>query len=520
VSARVPVTFVPAGVTVWVETGSTVIDAARQAGVIIPVPCGGRGVCGKCGIKVLEGDLSPADDVEKRGLTAAPGRVRLACRARVDGPVSLRPLVVQGALVAGGGVCPEGGLVAAVDLGTSTVGAVIVGKTSGRELGRATVPNAQQTFGSDVLSRIGAARDGNAELLQRAAEDSVLAALAGACGQAGACLEGVERLVVAGNTAMVALLAGADITGLAGAPFKGPAIDIALAGERIAGQLAPDAAVRLVPSIQSFVGGDLVAGLLARGVTPGSEGTLYVDIGTNAEIALAAKGRLYVASTAAGPAFEGYGISSGGPAVRGGIQSVRISGDTFELDIIGEAEPCWLTGSGLLSLIAELRRVGHLDASGLMHSEGPVSASFAQVDGVGAIEVAQGGVYLLQTDVRAFQTAKAAVAAGVIAMAHVAGVKHKAVERAVIAGAFGAALEPGLLIELGILPQEFADKIEVAADAALVGAAAMALDESLEIDASVLAGAAHHIEVASEERFVKGFVAATALGPYRLKTGF
>jgi uncharacterized 2Fe-2S/4Fe-4S cluster protein (DUF4445 family) len=518
-SVRVPVTFVPAGVTVWVDAGTTVIDAARRGGVIIPAPCGGRGVCGKCGVKVLEGELEAPDEEERRGLKSAHTGIRLACRARIIFPVALRPVIVQGGVVPAGEPVVETGLVAAVDLGTTTVNAVIVGRASGRELGQATVPNAQQSFGGDVVSRIGAATSGQSEALRIAAEESVLLALNEACGRAGACVRGIDRLVIAGNSAMIALLAGADVGGLAHAPFAAPDLDPELASERIASELAPGAVMRLVPAVSAFVGGDLVAASIAAGLNAGAENTLLIDIGTNAEIAVYSRGRIVVASAAAGPAFEGYGVSCGGPAISGGIRAVRIEGGGFVLDVIGGGQPEWLTGSGIVSLIAALRSTGHLDASGLMQREGPCAGRFERTEeGIESVALAE-NIRLLQTDVRVFQSAKAAVAAGIVATLRSAGVKPRGVERVLIAGGFGAALDPDDLVELGVLPIEFQNRIKVIGDAALLGGATLAFDPSLEVDALAIVEAAHHVELASNEDFTSGFVAATALEPFRLKRG-
>ena len=322
---RVPVTFHPAEVTVWVEQGSTVLAAAKQADVVVPAPCGGRGVCGSCGVRVVSGDLSEPDAQELDGLRRAPAGVRLACRARIEGACEIQPLIRQ---VADGRTTPQGAdleLVAGVDLGTTSVAAVLVDPVSGREIARASVPNRQQAFGADVLTRMSAALAGSSAELRAAAEDSIVLALDAAASLGGVNVSGVCRLVIAANSAMIALLLGADVASLAVSPFIPPSTGGDLpADSRVRASIAPDAEAFVLPPVAGFVGGDALAAVLAAGLSDAIEPTLLIDFGTNAEIVLAGCGPLIVASAAAGPAFEGAGIACGGPAAEGAVTSVRV----------------------------------------------------------------------------------------------------------------------------------------------------------------------------------------------------
>lgn len=503
--------------------GSTVLDAARIVGVIIPAPCGGRGVCGKCAVRVIEGSPEPPDEFERVGLSRAPSALRLACRMRVNGPLTVQP-VVAGGSTSSAGESPviDEEFYAGVDLGTTTVSAVIVGARTGRELGRATVPNAQQSYGMDLVSRITASLAGEARGLAIAAEKSLTDALEAACGAAGACLERISRVVVAGNAAMTALAAGWDVSGLATAPFEAPSAPVTgmeLPG--LARRLAPGAQIRVVEGLSGFVGGDAVAGLLACGLLASEEDAAFIDIGTNAEIVVRSKGRIAYASVAAGPAFEGFGISSGGPAGPGAITKVREAG--LGLDVIGGGEPGWLAGSGLVSAIAVLRRAGHIDASGAMRADGPHSDRFDRDENAvvrAELGPAGSGVYLTQLDVRAFQTAKAAVAAGLLSVARAVKLKPKRVRRFVVAGTFGAALEVEDLVILGVVPEDLADRVEALPDAALTGSAALAFDPSAASDLEQLRSASVRVELATDREFSDLFLRATELVPFGLKKGF
>lgn len=524
-SSRVPVTFSPAGVTVWVESGSTIIDAARAAGVMIAAPCGGRGVCGKCAVKVVEGTVLPPDDGELRGLAIAPPGIRLACRARVDSPVTIRPVVGAAVRAASdAGMVDDDRFVAAVDLGTTTVGSVIIGSVTGRELGRAWTVNKGITFGSDVITRISAAQAGSAIALRDAASLSILEALEAACGSAGACLNRIERLVIAGNPAMIALLTGAELSGLSQAPFSVP--------ERIGGEVSvPDLASRIAeggvivaaPPLAPMVGGDITAGLLATGMLDTGEDGVFVDIGTNAEIAVRRSGRLWVSSAAAGPAFEGYSISSGGSAGPGALLGVRVENQRLATRVEGGGPATHLSGSGLVSLVAELRRLGHLTADGLMEQAGPLEPLFDRDEaGVLRMSLTTAGEppFLTQLDVRAFQTAKAAVAAGLLMVSRAAGLKRSRPGRVVITGSFGGALPATDLLELGVIPGEFADTLETFTDAALMGAGTIAFHVSAAGEVERVAAGARHVQLAEEPGFSREFIAATALEPFTLKRGF
>jgi len=520
-SARV--VFDPPGVGATVPCGSTVLDASRVAGVLIPAACAGRSVCGSCAVRVLAGELEPPDAAEEHTLARAPEGVRLACRARIVGPVTLRPLASVAPMTASATRSASAcGTVAAVDLGTTTVGALLLSAESGAEVARVLVPNLQQRLGADVATRIAAAVAGGSEELSALAQESVADALRTACDAADVEVGGLVRVVIAANSAVSALLIGADVSGLAAYPFEPPVKEpLRLDG----GQpprlgLSASAEVILLPSIAGFVGGDAVACLVAAGLVPVPESdgaTLLVDLGTNAEILLSAGGRLFAASAAAGPAFEGAGVSCGGPALPGAVESVVVQGDAIELGIIGGEEPLWLCGTGLLSALAALRDSGHLDASGALTAHGPLHSRFS-VDADGVLGVSLGDspggcLRLDQRDVRTLQLAKAAVLAGVRLTLREAGLTPGAVDTVLVAGAFGAAVDMRLLDDLGVLPSVIAHKAQGVGNAALAGAAMIALAPSVLPMASRAARAVVHVDLAVAVGFSHALMGALDLQP-------
>jgi uncharacterized 2Fe-2S/4Fe-4S cluster protein (DUF4445 family) len=476
-------------------------------------------------VRVISGTLDSPDEVESRALARAPEGVRLACRARVVGPVEVRPLFspLVHAKVEDSEDAPTAAvgarIVAGVDLGTTTVAALLADADSGRQIARAAVPNQQASYGADVLSRISAALSGEAEGLQGTAEDSIVAALRAAASVGGVDLGGVVRVVIAANSAMAALLSGADVSGLAAHPFTAPPVPDRLAATSVVCHSLPASAdVFLVPPMASFVGGDALAASLAAGLVDVGVPTLLVDIGTNAELVLALPGRTLVASAAAGPAFEGAGLASGGPATLGAVERVEITKGDPLLHVIGGGEASWLSGAGLVSAVAALLAVGHVSANGMMNATGPLSARFGRDDD-GVVEVvlsAKGSasVRLTQLDVRALQLAKAAVRAGLETVLRHAGISASALSCVFVAGAFGAALDPADLVALGVLPRNVEDRVHRVGNAALDGAAAIALDPALLSVAVRFGSSVVHVDLAGDKRFNAAFISATEFAPY------
>lgn len=509
---RVPVTFEPSGAVGWVEPGCTLVEAARSAGVTVPAPCGGRGVCGACGVRLMDGTVADPDDVELLGLRRAPAGVRLACRARVTSAVTVRAIVSYPSAPPSA-VDPHGDIGMAVDLGTTNVAVAMVDLGSGREIARAVAPNRQASWGADVLSRVSAAASGEATALVIAAKESILEAV----GATGVAPEGVVRVVLAGNTAMSALAAGAPVASLMGHPFTLPTLPARSSAHELFGSsFAPKAEVLLVPSLAGFVGGDITAGLVGMGLSSSRATVLLVDVGTNAEIALMHEGHLHVASAAAGPAFEGAGLSCGGPAVDGAVISVRAAGSHLAPDVLGETPPRWMGGSGSVSLLAALSRAGHLTVDGRMVTTGPLEERFrTDADGVMVVCPFEDSDHLCfsQLDVRALQLAKAAVRTGIELVMDAAKVDIADLDAVLVAGAFGGALEPDELVEIGMLPVGFAPLTRAVGNSSLQGAVAIALDVGLMEEARRVAAHASHVDLAVIPDFNERLISALAIQP-------
>src|SRR5581483_1893842 len=300
----------------------------------------------------------------------------------------------------------------AFDLGTTTVVATLLDVSTGTPLAVRSMLNRQQPFGADVISRISATMlDPNALDRLRTLAGETLQELAGeVCEQAGIAPSEVYEVALAGNATMTSLVLGIDPEPIGVAPFvmatrsypELPASELGL-------ELHPRARASVFPALGAYVGGDIVSGLLATGMTRDRRLRLFVDVGTNCEIALGSADRILCTAAPAGPAFEGAQIRCGMRAADGAIEVVRIRESDVELEVIGGSDPSGLCGSGLVDAVAELVRAGLLEPALAERLVGREDGERVFVLHWKGDEGDVGdAIYLSQRDVRELQFAKAA----------------------------------------------------------------------------------------------------------------
>ncbi|MDR1535496.1 MAG: ASKHA domain-containing protein, partial [Planctomycetota bacterium] len=417
----------------------------------------------------LLGALGGEDlEMELPLLAELPGLLRRSgfrCRALGLGR---RVLSIRGA--GGGSAGPRLGL--AVDLGTTTLAGVLCDLDRGGVLAAIGRENPQRRHGDDVISRIEYASRGEWELaeLGRLAGGAIEELAAAATAAAG--LESGPILVgVAGNPAMIHLLLGLPPGELAKSPFVPVAREFRpVSADRLGWRGRNPPLALTVPGVSAFVGGDLVAGLLAHDLDRLEGSTLFLDIGTNGEAALAAGGKILACAAAAGPAFEGARIAQGMRAAPGAVCSIRLGpGGGFAAGVIGGAPAAGLCGTGLLDAVAALRRAGIIDPGGRLLSRGEAAGELPGLSRelagrlhenpegtafwlVPPDPAGMGGVALTQADVREFQLAKGALAAGIRLLLATAGVRPEALDRVLLAGGFGSYLDPASALATGLLP--------------------------------------------------------------------
>jgi uncharacterized 2Fe-2S/4Fe-4S cluster protein (DUF4445 family) len=413
----------------------------------------------------------------------------------------------------------------AYDLGTTTVVATLIDVGTGTPVAVASMLNKQQPFGADVISRISATMLDEsalsrlnglaAETLQELADD--------VCEQAGIEPTQVYEVALAGNATMTSLALGVDPAPLGVAPFilasqsypELPAAELGL-------QLHPDAQATVFPALGAYVGGDLVAGMLATGMTRDRRLRLLIDVGTNCEVVLGSADGVVCTAAPAGPAFEAAQIACGMRAADGAIEVVRLREGAVELDVIGDAEPAGICGSGLVDAAAELVRVGLLDASGRFVSEeeaeriDPQLATrlTARTDGTRVFVLSwaagdgdvDGSVYLSQRDVRELQFAKAAIATGWRLLVEDLGIDEKEIQQVLLAGSFGSYLSPSSAIRIGLVPKLALTRIVAAGNVAGEGAKMALLSLQERHAAQAILDEVRYIELSDRPDFNDRFV--------------
>ena len=466
-------------------------DVLARSGVSIGQPCGGRGVCGKCAI-VLDGDVSTPNATERRC------GVRLACQAVILGNAQVTlPMLLPMTQIAGGTVADlipaapmPGRFGAAVDVGTTTLALLLYDLSSGRYIGAASMLNPQTAVAADVIGRIDASMKGQGDALQRQVTSAIGTLIASACAQAQIPSDQVDALVVTGNTTMLYLLTGRDPTPLSRAPFQADCFFGTEADLLSRRAYLPDC-------LHAFVGADTTCALLTAGMTESPETTLLCDVGTNGELALWHQGQLDIASTAAGPAFEGAGISCGCGSVLGAIDRVEVTGDQIICHTIGDCKAVGICGSGLVDAIAAMLNTESIDESGFLEDE-----EFPLRDGIA----------LKQEDIRAVQLAKAATHAGIMSLLSAAGCAAADVTRVYLAGGFGSHLNLQSAVRIGLIPAELAEKVKVIGNAALDGSALLLMDTEKRGRVSGMRALARHVRLDGNPEFANRYIEAMLFG--------
>lgn len=385
---------------------------------------------------------------------AAASASELAAVLRADGgtPCRLRAWQRGEALIA---FAPSGrrSLGLAVDLGTTNLAAFLVDLDAGRTLARLGVENPQTAWGADLMSRIDHAigDPALADTLRTAACEAIDALAHDLCASVGQRARDIVDVAVCGNTAMHHLLLGLPVRQLGRAPFVAAVRDsLDLTARELGLAVAPGAWVHVAPNIGGFIGGDHVAALLAtESLWRAGACALVMDIGTNTEISLIHRGRLWSASSPSGPALEGGHIGCGMRAAEGAIEQVGLEGGRLVVRTIGGGEAVGLCGSGVLDTVAALRRGGLVDARGRLRADHPDIVT--DEGGQRAARLAP-EVLFTQADVRAVQLAKAAIRSCTELLLAEAGLAADSIERFVLAGAFGAYIDIARGIEIGLFP--------------------------------------------------------------------
>lgn len=601
-NATCPVVFQPAGKHVTVKAGTTLLEAGRAAGLLLSADCGGVGVCGRCRVSVLQGEMEPPSGNELDYLQdypAEPG-LRLACQARIASavivhvppssisgkqrlqvgaehqPLACDPLIEKTCVTADPpqlgdsrsdsarvvqaltaafssrnwrmqprtaaqltGIArehnwkltayirddeiigfakagrPAVGL--AVDVGCTKIAGYLVDLHTGIQLGATGIPNPQIAFGEDLVRRLVYAKKGKGETEQlasvaREAINSLIAELSDRCKlERGEIVDGC----IVGNTAMIHLLLGLPVGQLLHAPFIACIdSDLDLDARELQLDCAPGAKVHILPSIGAFVGADHVAMIMAHGIDKTNKIVIGVDIGTNTEIVLrSAAGELVTTSVPSGPAFEGGHIHDGMRAASGAIEKVSARSGKLQFKTVDGLAPIGMCGSGVIDLVAELRRMDCINERGHLRKGNPGVRSGRKSLEFVVVPMEESGhgreIVLTQHDIGEIQLAKAAISAGIQTLLEITRTSADEVEELVVAGAFGSHINLESAIFVGLLPRLPNAVYAQIGNAAGAGAKMALVSRLAREQARAIAARATRIELKKYDNFNRLLARAT-----------
>ena len=618
----VKITFLPDKKNINVNKETTILEALESVGINIDTPCGGKGICGKCKVLVVEG-ITTASSIEKKFLSEEEmGKgFRLACQTKlfkdaiIEIPLEIKldfekvystnlkgdinhiknnfaidsnlkkvfldlrkpslddqrsdwqrikdrlslsevenisnlkisietlrkmPNLIRKAnfkvtvtilnneiIDIENGETTNNSYGIAFDIGTTTVAGYLIDLRTGVELSAVAKTNPQIIYGEDVISRIEfiQRQKNGLEKLQNEVINTLNKIIRETTKKAKIDKKNIYKTVIVGNTCMHHLFLGLNPINLAPSPYI-PVISesLSLKVKDIPGlSLNPTANICMLPNISAFVGADISAGILSTFMWREDKTVIFVDLGTNGEIVLSVRGKLWACSTAAGPAFEGARISSGMRAAEGAIDRVKMNHKSFAYNVIKDGKVRGICGSGLIDLIAEMLRLGLINKSGRLTDreecnpelggeirrrivKGQKGNKFLLVEGKGT----ENGdpVFLTQKDIREVQLAKAAIFAGIKILLKEVNISPEDIQEILLAGAFGNFIDNESARRIGLIPHLSLKKIKSVGNAAGRGAEIALLSEKMKKVCRDTAREVQYIELSSRSDFQDEFIKA------------
>ena len=510
------VSFKPDNKQISIHGGATITEAAGLAGIILDTICGGKGTCRKCLVNIEPGQkqvLACQYTIQSDITVTIPDNSRFfkqkILAEGIDTKKRVLPDIYKKYSKAG---TDEKIFGLAVDVGTTTVVAKLIDMTDGKILAIQSAVNPQTQFGDDVVSRITYAdTEENLLELQKVIIDCVNDLIGQLCEQLSFDRNDIYEMSVVGNTTMNHIFLNLPIIQLGQAPYNAYSVEAHdLLPEKLSLQINAAGNIHTVENIAGFVGADTTAVALAVDIESAEQMTLVVDIGTNGELVLGTKDKLYSASCAAGPALEGARITCGSRAAEGSIEGVVINEGDIDLDVIGDGEPRSICGSGLIDSVAVMLELGIIDATGrFVEAEelkskvsDKVIARITEHNGQPAFVLSEKtNIFLSQKDIREMQLAKAAIRAGIKLLQKQFGIEDSDIEHIFLAGAFGNYIRRESALRIGLLPEIPAERIIFVGNAASSGAQMTLLSSQAREQACQLARKIEYIEIAHEPEF-------------------
>lgn len=472
------------------KEGETLMEILQHAGIYLNAVCGGRGTCGKCKVRITEG-LEPGDYLACKTipnqectvlLTDEDGFVVVTDSENSEVGKSKKPPIDFGAGRYGIGT----------DIGTTTIAMQLVELDSETVVDTYTAINRQRAYGADVISRIQASNDGKKEQLKQSILDDLETGIRELLARNPVT---VETMGISGNTTMIHLLMGYSCETLGVYPFT-PVNIKAMETDypELFGNDHYTFAIRILPGISTYVGGDIAAGLLTCGIDKKEKVSMLIDLGTNGEMAIGNQERILVTSTAAGPAFEGGNIICGTGSIPGAISHAVYRDNRFEIETIGNEEATGICGTGVIDITYELLEHDLIDETGLLDEE-------YFEEGILLSKNEEKEIRFYQKDIREIQLAKSAVRAGIETLLVNYGVSYEELDSIYIAGGFGYKIDIDKAVGIGLLPGECRDKMKAIGNGSLKGSILYLTEKDARERMEKIAEIAEEVQLASSREF-------------------
>jgi len=552
------VTFYPDGKKISVPEGTSALKAAAACGIFFHSSCGGEGICGRCRILIRKGSVPQSGAEGKISEKDRKKGYVLACRASIlsDAEIEIPPESRQAKeqilteeygniftteeaikekdrqaafplspLGVGPGDVSAGNFGIAADIGTTSVVTKLADLSTGEILGTKAARNTQARHGDDIITRIiFAEKTEGLEELHRLIIDNLNGLISALADEAGIKTDEIRAIVCAGNTTMLHLLLKINPAYLRRGPCTPAAASMPLIRASETGiRINPGGLLACLPGVSSYVGADIVAGVLASGIYEENNPCLLIDMGTNGEIALGSKEWLACCAASAGPAFEGSGVRCGVWAMEGAIQKIEINpvNGKIKYSTIGGAKPVGICGSGYIECIAEMLRSGIIDRSGRIKEHGIPGNAPTDIrkgtDGlemvlVKAKESASGSdIVITQADITNLILSKGAIYTAASVLLKKTNLKFSEVEKIYLAGGFGSYLSIDKSICIGLLPDVPREKFRYIGNSSLAGAKLSLLSGRAMEEAGAIAKKMTYIELSTEPSFMNDYTGSLFL---------
>lgn len=461
--------------TILVPEGSNLLSVLREHAYVVNATCGGSGRCKKCVVNVNGDPKLSCQTIITEDIV-----VEFADDRRASKQILMDSSATHYRI--------------AIDIGTTTLAGYLIDLDNGKVVATNSLYNPQISYGADVISRIKHCSLGSLPALHRVIIKVINEMVTDLLPN-----QRPEHLILSGNTVMLHILMNEDPTSMGRSPYIAPF----LSSKEFSGDLLKINAkkVILLPSISSFIGADIVAGCLYIGLLQEKKNVLFIDLGTNGEMVLKANDTYYGTSTAAGPAFEGANIEKGLGGVKGAISAVSYE-KTLMIETIS-GTPEGICGSGLIDIIALLRREQMLDETGLLVTNQESQLVHRLIDDKFYVTDT---VYITQKDIREFQLAKSAIVSGIMVLLDQAQIKLSSLAQVYIAGGFGFHMNKKSAIAVGLLPVQLEDKIRIVGNSSGLGSVQVANDLSLVGECETIAREVICIDLNKETKFNQYFI--------------